>query len=270
MYSFKLGVLIGVAQVTQDFNHFVLYVLFSKTTYGCDFEKIFGMYFGLSAFALILRKLATGPFTDYMGYSVHRCLVVCAGAQILLLAAMFLPAWSNAWIVIGLQMGLGTANIQAQSCVFKIIKLHLDQSLPGDAEGQHAIINSLEAWGEGMATAFLAAATLATYLLAHSGFSFSLLQWFIFAVPLLFASATLALAASIKTSFISPPPALVAAAKLYATLPDPDPSSFRSLYSSINPPSPNPTSSHASHTSHGSINAPTPEWNSLPTSTTRG
>ncbi|KNC51377.1 uncharacterized protein AMSG_07558 [Thecamonas trahens ATCC 50062] len=135
----------------------------------CDFEKVFGMYYGIRAGALMVRKLLTGPVTDAFGYYVHRCLQACVVGQLGLQLTLFLGHWENAWVVIGIQMVLGTLNIQAQTCVLKVLKLHLDQKMPGMPDEQHVVINKLEAIGEGLATAFIAVATFAAYMLATRG-----------------------------------------------------------------------------------------------------
>eukprot|EP00179_Madagascaria_erythrocladioides_P014095 CAMPEP_0198365452 /NCGR_PEP_ID=MMETSP1450-20131203/154181_1 /TAXON_ID=753684 ORGANISM="Madagascaria erythrocladiodes, Strain CCMP3234" /NCGR_SAMPLE_ID=MMETSP1450 /ASSEMBLY_ACC=CAM_ASM_001115 /LENGTH=585 /DNA_ID=CAMNT_0044072903 /DNA_START=39 /DNA_END=1796 /DNA_ORIENTATION=+ len=204
VYSWRLAFLYAVYNVQFDYDHFILYFLFAESAYGCDYDRAFGVFLTLRAVAQVVRKAISGAVADYAAARVHWLLNTCVAAGLLVqLLLLLLPTTMKDVLV--LQLILGTLNTQARAAIYKLVKLHLNQRFPAQPQQQAFVINSLQAWGEGLSTVALAITLGIAYLYAIASAPFAFVRSLVFAVSIAFTIVTLLLSLSIRAAFIAQP-----------------------------------------------------------------
>eukprot|EP00003_Mantamonas_plastica_P001549 TRINITY_DN11092_c0_g1_i1.p1 TRINITY_DN11092_c0_g1~~TRINITY_DN11092_c0_g1_i1.p1 ORF type:complete len:521 (+),score=136.53 TRINITY_DN11092_c0_g1_i1:80-1642(+) len=200
-YSFKLAFLLSVYSIQNDFEHFVLYILFATTSMACDFMTFFGKYYMFRTTAMLIRKSISGILADWFGASNILVLRICVITQ-LGIECVMLFLLTDPWTIVIMQLIRGTVNAQSQFSIFKILKMHLQRVFPWDTETQAEVINTLQAWGTGISTFTLMCFLYAGWWTSVCGFTITTVKYLIYGPSLMFTLLTLFLSFQFDREFV--------------------------------------------------------------------
>lgn len=177
----------------------------AETSYGCEFEKAFGILYGLSAIGQVVFKLLSGPTADWADDSSVSAMKAVVVAQLAMQLLLFCVSWRSLFSVIAISLVLGATTLMAQNLILKIAKMHLERE-PG-VHDQTAAINALQTWGVFGSTFLVAIATGSAYWYGeHGGGSWDAVKWLIYAVSLSFTVLTGLFVHMLPGDFISSRP----------------------------------------------------------------